>query len=1274
MWCQPERRPHRPPLLPILLFLVGTLAAWQPAPAADDPPAEPAASPANPPPELIRRHNELAPRVKRLWEQGDDRATLSGLQELLTLLQELYPLDQFPDGHPYIVLCYRDLCRVTDSLKEYDLQWQYCQEGLAMCRRLFPRHKYPHGHPDLASMLANTGNALVRKCQYSKGRQFLLEAIEVHSLGAETHARDEHLKLLAKLHVNLATCLERQGLLPQAIEHSRLALSVSEQISETKSYVVRCFHVSNSRFLFGQLLRSAGQLSNAESHSRDALARRLELLFIDPTEEARCAVVDALVENGTVMYQMGNLSKASWYLNHALSETDELKSESVTCACRRLAVYIQLLLLAEAQNSDSELLHTQRLLEAELATIDRFIANPAIKTLIADAELALAASNVELAISSQAEVHLKRARELLESTVDLDCKEPRNSKMVLVSSYLGRCYQVKGEYGKALGEFVTALRDARSIFVSSDFPKGHPVLLIATENLATHLWLLGETNAAAALFSESVAMAELLYPLSEFPCGHHALIMAYLGWGNVLLREGEFDAAEEYLHRARDLAALSVCEPTRSCRKYELSLVWRSLGELKLSTHHFDSAEQYFNQALRTYTDSADLSSPDSGEERLVTAMALGGLGKALHGAGRLGQAESHHRSSLSVRRELCPPKAFPSGHPLIANSLADLGLVLEASGQHDAAFECFAESVEIEHDVVASSIVVDCERLLINIAARRLRSMSYLLDCWRHTDRPASEIYEYVWLRRGLVPRILTRNAALRGAAGLDAPAAHEEDRRTRQEMARALLVSATQDEIFATVRSWAGGRDSTQNDRQHDAIARMAEPMRELLTPQQLVDVLPSDAVMVDFVRYCTASSPVSQAEGDSAGFLAFVISHNQPIVCVDLGDSLAIERLVTQWRSALLEDREDPSGELLRQRVWDPVASRFPSNTQTVYVAPDGVLSLIPWNVLPATEKGQMLIDSLAIATVPHGPFLVEQLSRIEPVANRPERILLVGNVDYGYPLEPGDVSDLGVKQLTWLPLQASGVEIASVAAAVGDREKLVLAGLEATPEKVLDQLPRCGWAHFATHGFFIDDPLREVLHIDSETPEPELVRVNRSRSSPLNRNPFIRAGLALAGANHVGPVDELGVPHRVEGILTAEEIAGLDCRQLEVVVISACDSGCGDVVHGDGVFSVQTAFHVAGARNVIATLWKVDDRATVELMQEFYRLLWREQLPPLQALRQAQLLIMRHQSRTTTQERGPVLTSTVTLPNRTPQETAARLPIRKWAGFVLSGPGF
>ena len=95
---------------------------------------------------------------------------------------------------------------------------------------------------------------------------------------------------------------------------------------------------------------------------------------------------------------------------------------------------------------------------------------------------------------------------------------------------------------------------------------------------------------------------------------------------------------------------------------------------------------------------------------------------------------------------------------------------------------------------------------------------------------------------------------------------------------------------------------------------------------------------------------------------------------------------------------------------------------------------------------------------------------------------------------------------------------------------------------------------------------------------------------------------------------------------ENVLTAEEVGGLDLSGCELAVLSACETSLGREAGGEGVLGLQRAFHTAGARTVVASLWKVDDAATSVLMERFYTNLWVEKMPKLEALRQAQLAVL------------------------------------------------
>jgi CHAT domain-containing protein len=172
------------------------------------------------------------------------------------------------------------------------------------------------------------------------------------------------------------------------------------------------------------------------------------------------------------------------------------------------------------------------------------------------------------------------------------------------------------------------------------------------------------------------------------------------------------------------------------------------------------------------------------------------------------------------------------------------------------------------------------------------------------------------------------------------------------------------------------------------------------------------------------------------------------------------------------------------------------------------------------------------------------------------------------------------------------------------------------------------------------------------------------------------PLVLSGLVLAGANLPRTRDRFGITEGDRGILTAEAVAGLPLQGLELAVLSACDTGPGQVAGGEGIFGLQRAFHMGGARNVVASLWKVDDQATAALMRLFYYKLWTEGKPPIVALRESQLAVYRHPEKLAdlATTRGPEFTRVIQRVSSSDRPKSQKTaPTKAWAGFVLSGIG-
>ena len=153
-------------------------------------------------------------------------------------------------------------------------------------------------------------------------------------------------------------------------------------------------------------------------------------------------------------------------------------------------------------------------------------------------------------------------------------------------------------------------------------------------------------------------------------------------------------------------------------------------------------------------------------------------------------------------------------------------------------------------------------------------------------------------------------------------------------------------------------------------------------------------------------------------------------------------------------------------------------------------------------------------------------------------------------------------------------------------------------EATEESIkqLDGRTTPYVLHLATHGFFFPDPKQEI-------PNDIFAEQGKSKIYKASDDPMMRSGLLLAGANNYWG-KTAGNTTTEDGILTASEISNLDLSACQLVVLSACETGLGEVKGSEGVFGLQRAFKMAGVKNIIMSLWKVPDAQTAELFDVFY----------------------------------------------------------------------
>jgi CHAT domain-containing protein/tetratricopeptide (TPR) repeat protein len=684
-------------------------------------------------------------------------------------------------------------------------------------------------------------------------------------------------------------------------------------------------------------------------------------------------------------------------------------------------------------------------------------------------------------------------------------------------------------------------------------------------------------------------------------------------------------------------------------------------------------------------------------------AHCLNNLGALLQAQGDYGGARGYYQRALEMRESLYPEARYPQGHPELAGSLHNLGVFLEYEGKFTAALPLLQRAVDMYQDGAELFQGAVSEAESYDYLAGLPGTINGLLAVSCRLPDQAEATYARVWRGKATVARVIQhRQAALALLAGSDARARQKLESwcDVRRQLARLLLATAdgrSDPGRVERLRQLTADKERIERELA-EAIPEFARQQALARSPHtRLRELLPAGTVVLDIVAFNRLEHD-PQIKGEKGvrftpSYAGFILTKGQPVRQVDLGPAGPIDEAVRDWREAIVHRQLSPAAEVVRRRAWEPLARQFPPGTTTVIIAHDGLLTAVPWAALPGDRPGTVLLEQYALATVPHAPFLLDRLTAPPRSPSEGDLVLALGGVDYDQAPTPlndaaGWAEPLALRQAEtergggpddgdrtgWKSLPGTAQEVEAVAKRAGSRPLLKLRGTEASTARLLRELPRARWAHLATHGFFASPKVRSLLQ-----PDPKLFTFEgRQRAAGL-RNPLVLSGLVLAGANRPNSVVAQDDPAADDlGIVTAEAIAGLPLPGLELAVLSACETGLGLVGGGEGVFGLQRAFHLAGAHNVVASLWKVDDEATAALMAIFYDRLWRQSRPPIQALRTAQLTLYYHPERAgeLSRARGtPDFAKVVSRPVDFSGAPAAgqRGDAKDWAAFVLSGWG-
>lgn len=320
---------------------------------------------------------------------------------------------------------------------------------------------------------------------------------------------------------------------------------------------------------------------------------------------------------------------------------------------------------------------------------------------------------------------------------------------------------------------------------------------------------------------------------------------------------------------------------------------------------------------------------------------------------------------------------------------------------------------------------------------------------------------------------------------------------------------------------------------------------------------------------------------AVGTEAGrlhYCAAVVRKDSKPEFNDLGDAQEVDDAIRGWRQAVLERAPADAAWGLISKSWAKLREASGKEIRRILVSPDGEFNQIPWQLFE--EPGSIEVTSVEAPR----SFL---LSRKKKRTASNSEVLLVG--------------DANLKSTEGDSIRNTALEIQRIhELAPREFSAILLTREKAVKDSVLRELPNATYAHFATHGMLIRDE-----------PAP-----GSNQRQEVYRD-LISAGLALSGADEVNPNSE-----RLQSSLNAYEMARLDLSKTVLVTLSACRSGLGESINGQGMLGFRTSLMSAGVKSLLISLWDVPDLETRTLMEEFYSLVWKDHRSLPEALRLAQ----------------------------------------------------
>lgn len=715
---------------------------------------------------------------------------------------------------------------------------------------------------------------------------------------------------------------------------------------------------------------------------------------------------------------------------------------------------------------------------------------------------------------------------------------------------LAKLNQLTGKYNESEKEFNEALTLSEKVFGEG---KVRAILL----NNKSMLYLtMGRYKEAADLMQSAIVESEKA-PKKLF----------YQGFDN---RKFQINLAfiqqiaGDYANAEKSFLAIEGAFSGGQKKTPEYAGVLNQLGILYVQMGKMDKVEEILKGSMSVYEKRYS-------KNNIYYAKVANDLGNFYRINGNYSEAEKILTSALAIREEL-----LGVNHPMYIRSLEDVAILYWKSGKQDKAYTAFKQVMDKSLDFIQNYFppMSEAEKASYwEITAPRFqRYFNFAIETSVANPKVVTDFYNYHLATKAL---LLSSTNRIRDAI------LGSKDKQLTQDYSqwqgnKELLVKLY---AYSKAKLKAQNIDLAQLERETNDLEKKISERSSLFQSGfgneniQLKDVqrfVGADEAVVDIVRV----KSFKQDFTDDVQYVAFVVrSGTSAPKLIQLENGTQLEGRSMEFYKRAVTNRI--ADERSYETFWSKIDPEV-KGVKTIYFSPDGAFNKLNINTL-MSPGDEYLINLYDFVMLGNSKDLVRLKSRQGQA--KLNQAFLVGFPDYGtnkFALLPGTKKEVeGISKL----LVAAGYKVTQ------HLEK------KATEESIKDANAQ-GLMHIATHGFFAPE---------HETRDGSVFGIN---SENAMNNPLLRSGLLLANITEADPASNVNVTDEENGVLTAYEAMNLNLTGTTLVVLSACETGLGEVKSGEGVYGLQRAFLVAGAETLIMSLWKVDDEATQQLMTNFY----------------------------------------------------------------------